>query len=83
MRLTIEQDDDVHGRVVDATGAPFSNSPVELRIFLSPTKQTLSRTVKTDADGKFHIEGVKAGEYRLVASPTRAFQQPASLRCAE
>ena len=81
--LTIEQDADVHARVIDATGAPFRDSPVELRVFLSPTKQVLSRTLKTDADGSFNIEGVKAGEYRLVASPTRAFQQPAPLRCVK
>lgn len=81
--LTIEKDGDVHGRVIDATGAPFSNSQVELRVFLSPTKQELSRKVKTDANGNFHIEGVKAGQYRLVASPTRAFQQPAPQRCVK
>jgi len=80
--LTIEQDADIRGHVVDATGAPFSNSPVELRIFLSPAKQVLSKKVNTDAAGNFHLEGVKAGQYRLVASPTRTFQQPASLRCA-
>jgi len=80
--LTIEQDADVRGRVVDATGAPFSNSPVELRIFLSPTKQVVSKRVNTDADGNFHLESVTAGKYRLVASPTRTFQQPAPLRCA-
>jgi hypothetical protein len=80
--LTIEQDADIRGRVVDATGAPFSNSPVELRIYLSPTKQVLSKRMNTDADGNFHLESVKAGKYRLVASPTRAFQQPAPLRCA-
>jgi hypothetical protein len=74
--LTTELDANVHGRVVDATGAPFSNSPIELRVFVSSTKQVPSRTVKTDSDGNFHIEGIKAGKYRLVASPTRAFQQP-------
>lgn len=80
--LTIEQDADIRGRVVDAAGAPFSNSPVELRIFLSQAKQVLSKTVNTDADGNFHLESVKAGKYRLVVSPTRAFRQPAPLRCA-
>jgi hypothetical protein len=81
--LRMEQDADVHGRVIDATGAPFRKSPIELRVYLSPTKQVLLRAVKTDADGNFHIEGVKAGEYRLVASPTRAFQQPAPLQCVK
>jgi hypothetical protein len=81
--LTIEVDANVHGRVIDATGAPFRNSPVELRIFLSPTRQVLFRTAKTDADGNFYMEGVKAGEYRLIASPTRAFRQPAPLRCVK
>jgi hypothetical protein len=81
--LIIEQDADLHGRLIDATGAPFSNSPVELRSFLTTTKQVLFRTVRTDAGGNFHLEGVRAGEYRLVASPTRAFRQPAPLRCVE
>ena len=81
--LIIEQDADVHGRLIDATRAPFSNPPVELRVFLSTTKQVLYKAVRTDADGNFHIEGVKAGLYRLVASPTRVFQQPAPLRCVE
>jgi hypothetical protein len=79
--LTIELDANVHGRVIDATGAPFRNSPVELRIFLSPNRQVPFRTAKTDANGNFYLGGVTAGEYRLVASPTRAFQQPAPLRC--
>lgn len=81
--LILEHDADIQGRVIDATGAPFSNSPVELRVFISPTRQALSRTAQTDAGGNFHIEGVKAGKYRLVASPTRAFRQPTLVRCVK
>jgi hypothetical protein len=79
--LTVKQDTDVSGRLIDASGEPFRNSPVELRAFISPTKQTNVRTVMTDRDGHFHLGAVKVGKYRLVASPTRSFQQPENLRC--
>jgi hypothetical protein len=79
--FTLEQDADVSGRISDASGAPFRNSPVELRAFVSPSRQVLSLTAKTDADGNFQMVGIEAGKYRLIASPTRAFQQSAPLRC--
>ena len=80
--LIVEQDADITGRLIDGSGAPFRDSPVEIRLFISPTKQTITKSVLTDADGHFRIDAVKAGKYRLIASPTRVFQQPESLRCA-
>jgi hypothetical protein len=79
--LILEQDADIAGRLNDGSGAPFRDSPIELRLFISPTKQTNTKSVLTDADGHFRIDGVKAGKYRLIASPTRVFQQPESLHC--
>lgn len=79
--LMMEQDADITGRSIDGSGAPFRDSPVELRLFISPTKQTNTKSVLTDADGHFRIDAVKAGKYRLIASPARVFQQPESLRC--
>jgi Carboxypeptidase regulatory-like domain len=79
--LIVKRDAEISGRLIDASGEPFRHSPVELRIFISATKQLGFKTVKTDDDGHFQIDSVKAGKYRLIASPTRAFQQPAQLQC--
>jgi hypothetical protein len=37
----------------------------------------------TDLNGSFDLGQVKKGEYRLLASPTRAFPQPEPLDCFE
>jgi hypothetical protein len=79
--LDVQQDSKISGRVIDQSGAPFQNSPVALRLYISATKQTAVMKVMTDRDGQFRFDLVKAGKYRLIASPTRAFQQPALLRC--
>jgi hypothetical protein len=71
----------INGRLIDASGEPFRNSPVELRVFLSPTKQAHTTTVMTDANGIFQIDDVKPGKYRLLASQARGFQQPGVQRC--
>lgn len=47
--LTIELDTRIHGRLIDASGEPFRDSKVELRAFLSPTKQFITTAVMTDA----------------------------------
>lgn len=79
--LVLEQDAKISGRLVDESGASLQNSPVELRLYISATRQSAVTKVITDGDGSFHFEAVKAGKYRLIASPTRAFQQPSRLRC--
>lgn len=71
------------GGVRDVSGAPFLNSSVELRAFLSPTRQTTLRIVKTDSQGRFDLGEVHSGKYRLLASPTRAFLQAEALDCNE
>lgn len=79
--LTVDRNAIVSEHLIDGSGAPFRNSTVELRAFISETKQTRVRAVITDADGYFRLDTVKMGKYRLVASPTRTFQQPVNLRC--
>jgi 5-hydroxyisourate hydrolase-like protein (transthyretin family) len=72
----------VKGRVLDATGAPFEHSRVELRRYVSELEQTPLRTVTTDAKGKFNLGMVAEGQYRLLASPTRAFHQADEMWCS-
>lgn len=81
--LTVAQNAQISGRLIDASGAPFRNSTIELRLYISATRQTTVRKIKTDEDGRFNIGSVRAGKYRLIASPTRAFRQPPDLRCAD
>ena len=79
--LVVKQDAKVSGRLVDQSGAPFQNLPIELRLYVSATKQSAVKKVTTDRDGLFRFDSVKAGKYRLIASPTRAFKQPSGLHC--
>lgn len=69
------------GRIIDETGAAFANSAVELRTLDSDTKQTTVAKVSTDSDGRFALGKIKKGDYRLLASPTRAFRQPDETWC--
>ena len=51
--FTPAEDVVVRGRINDQTTAPFQNSPIELRRFISERKQVTVKEVSTDADGKF------------------------------
>ena len=79
--LKLTGDTRVRGRVTDETTAPFQNSPIELRSFISPVKQATVKKSSTDGDGKFDLGTVKRGEYRLLLSPGRGFKQPEKLAC--
>jgi len=79
--LKLSEDTSVRGHVTDQTTAPFRNSPIELRRFLSETKQVTVKKVFTDGDGNFDLGVVKRGDYRLLLSPHRGFQQPEKLEC--
>ena len=79
--LVLTIDTTVQGRVTDQTKAPFKNSPVELRRFISEFKQQSVKKLSTDADGKFDLGTVKRGKYRLLLSPDRGFKQPEELEC--
>jgi hypothetical protein len=79
--LVLSSDTVVHGTLRDQTKAPFSNSPIRLRKYISETKQVPIKTVQTDAQGGFDLGIVKAGDYRLLLSPHRGFAQPEKLEC--
>ncbi len=80
--FTPAEDVVVRGRITDQTTAPFQNSPIELRRFISERKQVTVKKVSTDADGRFDLGLVKRGDYRLLLSPHRGFKQPEKLECS-
>jgi hypothetical protein len=81
--LVLSSDTTIHGTVRDETTAPFSDSRIQLRKYVSETKQIPIKTVQTDALGNFDLGIVKAGDYRLLLSPHRGFAQPGKLKCTE
>jgi 5-hydroxyisourate hydrolase-like protein (transthyretin family) len=70
------------GRIFDGMGAPIRHSRIEVRRYVSGPGQKPIRTVKTNAEGRFNLDTVSEGEYRLIASPTRAFYQPDEMWCS-
>jgi hypothetical protein len=79
--LNLKEDTRIRGRLTDQTKEPFRNSPIELRLFVSESKQITASKVSTDGDGNFDLGVVKRGDYRLLLSPHRGFKQPARLEC--
>ena len=79
--LTVGLDTSIQGHLIDASGVPLRNSPIELRAFQSPTKQVLAAKAMTDADGSFLVYDLKAGKYRLVAVQAPGFKQAEPQRC--
>lgn len=71
----------ISGRITNPAGVPLRDSQVELRRFVSGTRESPAQTVQTDGAGKFSFELAEPGPYRLIASPTRAYAQPAFLNC--
>jgi hypothetical protein len=71
------------GRIIDETGAPFKDSLVELRLYESESRQTSIRKVRTDEGGHFSLDFVAKGQYRLLASSSRAFRQAQKLECGD
>ena len=71
----------MRGRVTDQSTAPLKDSPIELRRFVSGSKQVVLKKVSTDSEGKFDLGLVKHGDYRLLLSPHRGFRQPEKLEC--
>ena len=73
----------ITGDVKDETGAPFKNSQVVLRKVSDIPLQPGYLDAKTDANGAFKFDEAEPGNYRLLASPNRAFAQPEKLDCYE
>jgi len=79
--LALQEEVHIVGGVRDQTGAPFQNSRMELRKYVSQRKQITARVVSTDSGGHFDLGIVRPGNYRLLASPNRTFKQPPTLQC--
>jgi hypothetical protein len=71
------------GQIIDASGAPLENSPVELRLYVTEARQTSVKKVQTGKDGNFDLGVVSKGDYRFIASPTRVFKQAETLECGD
>jgi hypothetical protein len=81
--LVLSRTTQLSGRVIDTSGAPLENSIVELRLFVSESRQTPAKKVTTDGAGYFDLATVAEGKYRLLASPTRVFRQAEKLDCGD
>jgi hypothetical protein len=81
--LVLSRATHLDGRIIDQTGAPFKSSLVELRLYKSESKQISIRKVQTDEGGHFSLHLVAKGQYRLLASPSRAFRQAEELECGD
>jgi hypothetical protein len=81
--LKLAQDTAVRGKISDQANAPLTHSPVELRRFISESKQVTVKKVLTDDGGNFDLGEVKQGPYCLLLSPHRGFKQPTHLECGE
>jgi hypothetical protein len=81
--LKLKDSQHISGQLEDATGAPFVDSQVLLRIADSNGKFVAYRTVNTDKEGRFDFGKVDAGNYRFLPAPTRGFKQPKEVTCAE
>ena len=79
--LVLSVDTNVRGRVTDQTTAPVNNSRIELRRFISATKQVAVKQSSTNNEGKFDLGMVRKGQYRLLLSPHRGFKQSEKLKC--
>jgi hypothetical protein len=71
------------GRIIDQSGAPVKDSLVELRLYKSESEQISVKKVRTDQDGRFYLDLLAKGRYRLLASPTRVFRQAEKLECGD
>ena len=69
------------GHLEDQSGAPIKNSHIELRRYISEAKQVRTAQAKPSDNGNFDLGDVSKGNYRLLASPTRAFEQPDEIWC--
>jgi hypothetical protein len=81
--LILKRKTHVYGVITDTPHNPIARKSVVLRSYLSPNTQQTLRSVQTDDLGRFDLGDVRAGRYRLLASWTRSFRQPDTLKCPE
>jgi hypothetical protein len=61
----VASDHALDGRVIDSAGAPFAG--VDLMLQSEAALDAVWHSRRTDADGRFHFDGVRSGRYRLFA----------------
>jgi protocatechuate 3,4-dioxygenase beta subunit len=64
--LVLDDAGAIHGTVVDATGAPVADVVIDARS--NRQGEWSSSNIRSDDTGRFHIDAVRAGEYRVTAS---------------
>jgi hypothetical protein len=53
------------GHIEDETVAPFKNSRIELRRYISDVRQVRTANAKTNENGDFRLGNVSKGDYRV------------------
>ena len=81
--LTLRRVTVIKGLVRDESGAPLKGSKIVLAKKSAIPLQPGYLESTTDELGKFGFDEAEPGEYRLLASSSRAFAQPANLECYE
>jgi len=77
----VSQDSSLTGTVTDASGASIPNASVAVS---DATKQTV-QTVKSDAAGRYQIDGLASGSYKIEAAAPgfQKLEQPVTLATAQ
>ena len=78
--LTLSIAAQVGGHLEDPSGAPISDTRLELRTYTSEVKQVLYKRAQTDDKGDFSFGMTPAGRYRLVTFAP-GLKQAADLKC--
>ncbi len=68
----------IEGVVINSTGAQITQINVALRDASSLGGSTLNMEARPDAEGRFRLQGVPPGQYRLTARATPASPRPAA-----
>ena len=79
--LVLKEETKILGRLTDQSTEVFRKTTIELRRFISPTKQVFLKKFSTDGEGYFDLGTIKRGNYRLLLSYSRAFRQPETVEC--
>ena len=66
--LILDDGGSIRGTVVDETGAAVADVQVDARSSRQDDWMFMSQNVRSDDTGAFHIDALRAGDYRVVAS---------------
>lgn len=70
----------VSGRIVDAAGTPLPGASITLEGTTPATRQVTTEPTRTDADGRFDIRGIPAGDYQASVTKTGYLARSAPVR---